>query len=182
MCHQVRKASTWWAQWLMVQQREPVSAVETDWSGSTASWRPRSHSPLSTELYELSFPLNLMNWQSIVWFAEVCVTPACICFSAEEELRLSDSAGHWQWERVLLHKEEDAHPSCAGRVQQPPSHSQDLASGERKWRVRLPAEAREAAGHTTDRWEIPWWKHNEMITSISSYSPHIIYTVICHTL
>lgn len=55
VCHQVRRVSTWWGQWLMVQQRKLVSALETDWSGSTESWCQHSHIPLSAELYESNF-------------------------------------------------------------------------------------------------------------------------------
>lgn len=84
MCHQVRKASTSWAHWLMVQQRELVSAVETDWSGSTGSWRPHSHTPLSTELYESSFPQIYSTHHHLCGLLKLnmCMTPAvCLVLS-----------------------------------------------------------------------------------------------------
>lgn len=80
MCHQVRRASTLWAQWLMVQQRKLVSALETDWSGSTESRCQRSHTPLSAELYESSF----FGQIELVWFVLLimCLTPAvCLVLS-----------------------------------------------------------------------------------------------------
>lgn len=80
MCHQVKRAGTLWAQWLMVQQRKLVSALETDWSGSMESWCQRSHTLLSAELYESSFLIQI----KLVRFVRLymCVIPAvCLVLS-----------------------------------------------------------------------------------------------------
>lgn len=84
----------------------------------------------------------------------VFVTPAvCVCLwsPGEEERGLGDGARRRQRQRVLLRPEEDAHPACGGGMSRPPARRRDHAPGERTRRIRLPAETRAAAGHSTDR-------------------------------
>lgn len=85
MYHQDRRANTWWAQWLTVQQRKLVSAMETNLSGSMESQRQRWHSPLSRKLYEKEkngwFPQSDVTY--VIWYTghmydfTVCLVLSC---------------------------------------------------------------------------------------------------------